>query len=42
MRQMPGFHIDGNTGQLSATQDCVINRKLTWSQYRQGQVVPAS
>lgn len=41
MRQMPGFHIDGNTGQLSATQDCVINRKLTWSQYRQGQVVPA-
>lgn len=42
MRQMPGFHIDGNTGQLNATQDCVINRKLTWSQYRQGQVVPAS
>lgn len=42
MRQMPGFHIDGNTGQLSATDDCVINRKLTWSQYRQGQVVPAS
>ena len=42
MRQMPGFRIDGNTGQLSATDDCVINRKLTWSQYRQGQVVPAS
>lgn len=42
MRQMPGFRIDGNTGQLSATEDCVINRKLTWSQYRQGQVVPAS
>ncbi|URQ60379.1 penicillin-binding protein activator [Pantoea alhagi] len=42
MRQMPGFRIDGNTGQLSATDECVINRKLTWSQYRQGQVVPAS
>ncbi|YCH30075.1 penicillin-binding protein activator [Erwinia sp. D4-22] len=41
MRQMPGFRIDGNTGQLSATDECVINRKLTWSQYRQGQVVPA-
>lgn len=42
VRQTPGFRIDGNTGQLSATDDCVINRKLTWSQYRQGQVVPAS
>ena len=42
MRQLPGFQIDGNTGKLSATQDCVINRKLTWSQYRQGQIVPAN
>ena len=42
MRQLPGFQINGNTGSLSATQDCVINRKLTWSQYRQGQIVPAS
>lgn len=42
MRQLPGFQIDGNTGKLSATQDCVINRKLSWSQYRQGQIVPAS
>ncbi|GLR08132.1 penicillin-binding protein activator LpoA [Mixta theicola] len=42
MRQMSGFRIDGNTGQLSATENCVINRKLIWSQYRQGQVVPAS
>ncbi|WP_130831981.1 penicillin-binding protein activator [[Erwinia] mediterraneensis] len=39
MRQMPGFAIDGNTGKLSASQDCVINRKLTWNQYRQGQIV---
>lgn len=42
MRQLPGFQLKGNTGTLSATQDCVINRKLTWSQYRQGQIVPAS
>ncbi len=42
MRQLPGFQIKGETGNLSATQDCVINRKLTWSQYRQGQIVPAS
>ncbi|WP_338576879.1 penicillin-binding protein activator [Erwinia sp. E_sp_B01_1] len=42
MRQMPGFQIKGETGSLSATQDCVINRKLTWSQYRQGQIVPAN
>lgn len=42
MRQMPGFQIKGETGSLSATQDCVINRKLAWSQYRQGQIVPAN
>lgn len=42
MRSLPGFQIKGDTGNLSATQDCVINRKLVWSQYRQGQIVPAS
>ncbi|WHS99250.1 MAG: Penicillin-binding protein activator LpoA [Pantoea stewartii] len=42
MRQVPGFSLDGNTGKLSATPDCVINRKLTWNQYRQGNIVPAS
>ena len=42
MRQLPGFQIKGETGSLSASQDCVINRKLTWSQYRQGQIVPAT
>ncbi|WLS78441.1 penicillin-binding protein activator [Erwinia pyri] len=42
MRQLPGFQIKGETGNLSASQDCVINRKLTWSQYRQGQIVPAT
>lgn len=40
MRQVAGFAIDGNTGKLSADTDCVINRKLAWNQYRQGQVVP--
>jgi outer membrane PBP1 activator LpoA protein len=42
MRQLPGFQVKGETGNLSATQDCVINRKLTWNQYRQGQIVPAN
>ncbi len=42
MRSLPGFQIKGDTGNLSATQDCVINRKLVWSQYRQGQIVPAN
>ncbi|MDN4628907.1 penicillin-binding protein activator [Erwinia sp. PsM31] len=42
VRQLPGFRLQGETGNLSATQDCVINRKLVWSQYRQGQIVPAS
>ncbi|WP_345828200.1 penicillin-binding protein activator [Pantoea sp. BRR-3P] len=40
MRQVPGFAIDGNTGKLNADADCVINRKLAWNQYRQGQIVP--
>lgn len=42
MRQLPGFQVSGTTGMLSASSNCVINRKLPWLQYRQGQVVPAS
>ncbi|MBJ8739889.1 penicillin-binding protein activator [Citrobacter sp. FDAARGOS_156] len=42
MRQVQGFEINGNTGALTATPDCVINRKLSWLKYQQGQVVPAS
>lgn len=42
MRQMPGYELHGNTGDLSANQDCVINRKLSWLKYQQGQIVPAS
>lgn len=33
MRQTPGFELNGNTGDLTATQDCVINRKLSWLKY---------
>ncbi|WP_288476059.1 penicillin-binding protein activator [uncultured Pantoea sp.] len=42
MRQTPGFTLDGNTGRLSANTDCVINRKLTWNQYRRGEIAPAN
>ncbi|WP_130100269.1 penicillin-binding protein activator [Siccibacter turicensis] len=42
MRQVPGFHLAGNTGELTATPECVIKRKLTWLKYQQGQIVPAS
>lgn len=42
MRQTPGFDLNGNTGDLTATQDCVINRKLSWLKYQQGKIVPAS
>ena len=42
MRQVQGFEINGNTGALTADQDCVINRKLSWLKYQQGQIVPAS
>ncbi|MFY7237209.1 penicillin-binding protein activator [Enterobacter cloacae complex sp. IR5450] len=42
MRQVPGFELNGNTGDLTADQDCVINRRLSWLKYQQGQIVPAS
>ncbi len=42
MRQVPGYELNGNTGDLTADQDCVINRKLSWLKYQQGQIVPAS
>lgn len=42
MRQVQGFEINGNTGSLTADADCVVNRKLSWLQYQQGEVVPAS
>lgn len=42
IRQVPGYQISGNTGTLSASQDCVINRKLNWQKFTQGQIVPVS
>ncbi|SQA97821.1 Lipoprotein activator of PBP from the outer membrane A [Cedecea neteri] len=42
IRQVPGYQVNGNTGQLTANQDCVINRKLNWLQFNQGQIVPVS
>ncbi|EOF8207329.1 penicillin-binding protein activator [Yersinia enterocolitica] len=42
MRQIPGFQVSGTTGDLTASADCVITRKLPWLQYRQGMVVPAA
>lgn len=42
IRQIPGFQVSGTTGDLTASADCVITRKLPWLQYRQGMVVPAA
>lgn len=42
MRQTPGFELNGNTGDLTATPDCVITRKLSWLKYQHGQVVSAN
>ena len=39
MRQIPGFQVAGETGVLTATPDCVINRKLSWLKYQHGQLV---
>ncbi|KNC91782.1 penicillin-binding protein activator [Trabulsiella odontotermitis] len=40
LRQTPGFTLKGNTGELSASPGCVVNRELPWFRYQQGQVVP--
>lgn len=42
IREVPGFEFRGNTGTLSANTDCVIDRKLNWLQFAQGQIVPAT
>lgn len=42
IRQVPGYQVSGNTGMLSANPDCVINRKLNWLKFSQGQIIPAS
>ncbi|EPL9863798.1 penicillin-binding protein activator [Klebsiella aerogenes] len=42
MRQSPGYELNGNTGDMTATPDCVINRKLSWLKYQQGQIVAAN
>ncbi|MGF2253875.1 penicillin-binding protein activator [Yersinia ruckeri] len=42
MRQIPGFKVSGTTGELTASENCVVNRKLPWLIYRQGMVVPAA
>lgn len=42
MRQIPGFQVSGTTGDLTASADCVITRKLPWLQYSQGMIVPAA
>ncbi|WP_039908079.1 penicillin-binding protein activator [Candidatus Regiella insecticola] len=40
IRQIPSFQLSGMTGHLSVTSDCVINRKLPWLQYYQGEFIP--
>lgn len=42
MRQIPGFQVSGETGVLSATSDCVIDRKLSWLKYQQGKLIQAN
>lgn len=40
LRQIPGFRVQGATGTLSASDNCVIQRKLPWLQYQKGSIVP--
>ncbi|ARD40301.1 penicillin-binding protein activator [Edwardsiella ictaluri] len=40
LRQIPGFQVQGATGTLSASDNCVIQRKLPWLQYQKGSIVP--
>lgn len=38
MRQLPNYQVRGYTGTLTANNSCVINRKLSWLEYRQGSI----
>ncbi|GKX56428.1 penicillin-binding protein activator LpoA [Leminorella grimontii] len=40
IRQMPDYQLSGATGILSADDNCVVHRKLSWIQYRMGQLTP--
>lgn len=42
LRQNPDMTINGNTGDLTTTPDCVINRNLSWLKYQNGQIVAAN
>lgn len=40
LRQIPSYAIDGLTGRLSATNNCNIQREMTWFTYQNGQILP--
>lgn len=40
--QHAAFHIPGLTGILSTSPDCIIQRKLSWLQYRNGTIIPVT
>jgi len=42
MRQVPGLELNGKTGDRTATEGCVRNRKLSWLNYQGGQIVAAN
>ncbi len=42
IRQVPGYRINGNTGTLTADENCVVDRKLSWMKYQGGQIVPVN
>lgn len=41
IKQLPNYQIKGYTGTLTANNHCVINRKLSWLEYKQGSIVAA-
>lgn len=41
LRQIPGYSISGLTGKLSAGKNCVIERGMTWLEYRNGEIMSA-
>lgn len=42
LRHSPDHQISGNTGVLTASQDCVVTRKMSWLRYQQGRTVPVN
>ncbi|MGL5550894.1 MAG: penicillin-binding protein activator, partial [Plesiomonas shigelloides] len=42
LRQVSGYQVAGQTGLLSASENCTVHRQLNWLRYQNGGLLPVS